>query len=205
MCISKIDEEVLIQFKEVYKEGEIKKGRNLLAFEVAKRNVLNFLKTELEAIENGDEIQIISLEKTYERVLTDARLPFPVLIKGNVDRIELRNRRIRIVDYKTGKVDKNNVILKDWNGLTNDIKNDKIIQVLAYAFMYEEQTKGQEMEAGIISFKNLKSGFLPFQFKQDKDVIATISAEIMENYLEQIVILLQEILNKDVPFEEKIN
>ena len=61
------------------------------------------------------------------------------------------------------------------------------------------------MEAGIISFKNLKSGFLPFQFKQDKDVIATISGEIMENYLEQIVILLQEILNKDVPFEEKVN
>jgi ATP-dependent helicase/DNAse subunit B len=205
MCISKIDEEVLNQFKEVYKEGEIKKGRNLLAFEVAKRNVLNFLKIELEAIENGDEIQIVSLETTYERVLTDARLPFPVLIKGNVDRIELRNRRIRIIDYKTGKVDKNNVILKDWNGLTNDIKNDKIIQVLAYAFMYEEQTKGQEMEAGIISFKNLKSGFLPFQFKQDEDVVATISGEIMENYLEQIVILLQEILNKVVPFEEKIN
>ena len=210
MCISKIDEEVLNQFKEVYKEGEIKKGRNLLAFEVAKRNVLNFLKTELEAIENGDEIQIVSLETTYERVLTDVRLPFPVLIKGNVDRIEYRSKKgekgkIRIIDYKTGKVDKNNVILKDWNGLTNDIKNDKIIQVLAYAFMYEEQTKGQEMEAGIISFKNLKSGFLPFQFKQDKDVIATISGEIMENYLEQIVILLQEILNKDVPFEEKIN
>ena len=209
MCISKIDEEVLNQFKEVYKEGEIKKGRNLLAFEVAKRNVLNFLKTELEAIENGDEIQIVSLETTYERVLTDVRLPFPVLIKGNVDRIEYRSkkgekRKIRIIDYKTGKVDKNNVILKDWNGLTNDIKNDKIIQVLAYAFMYEEQTKGQETEAGIISFKNLKSGFLPFQFKQDKDAIATISGEIMENYLEQIVILLQEILNKDVPFEEKV-
>ena len=185
MCISKIDEEVLNQFKEVYKEGEIKKGRNLLAFEVAKRNVLNFLKTELEAIENGDEIQIVSLETTYERVLTDVRLPFPVLIKGNVDRIEYRSkkgekRKIRIIDYK-------------------------IIQVLAYAFMYEEQTKEQEMEVGIISFKNLKSGFLPFQFKQDKDVIATISGEIMENYLEQIVILLQEILNKDVPFEEKIN
>ena len=81
-CISKIDEEVLNQFKKVYKEGEIKKGRNLLAFEVAKRNVLNFLKTELDAIESGDVIQIISLETTYERALTDARLPFPVLIKG---------------------------------------------------------------------------------------------------------------------------
>ena len=205
-CISKIDDEVLNQFKKVYKEGEIKKGRNLLAFEVAKRNVLNFLKTELESIEKeGDEIQIISLETTYERVLNDARLPFPVLIKGNVDRIELRNGKIRIVDYKTGKVDKNNVILKTWNGLTEDIKNDKIIQVLAYVFMYEKEANGREIEAGIISFKNLKSGFLPFQFKQDKEVSGVISAEIMENYLEQIVILLQEIMNVDKAFEEKIN
>ena len=138
------------------------------------------------------------------RIFADARLPFPVLIKGNVDRIELRNGKIRIVDYKTGKVDKNHMILKSWNGLTEDIKNDKIIQVLAYAFMYEEQAKGQEMEAGIISFKNLKTGFLPFKFRPEKDVDQFISAEIMENYLEQIVILLQEILNQDIPFEEKV-
>jgi hypothetical protein len=43
------------QFKVVYKEGEIKKGRNLLAFEVAKRNVFNFLKVELESIKAGDD------------------------------------------------------------------------------------------------------------------------------------------------------
>jgi len=205
-CLTKIDAEVLAQFKEVYKEGEIKKGRNLLAFEVAKRNVLNFLKLELEALEKGDEVQIMALEATFERVLEDARLTFPVLIKGNVDRIELRNGKIRIIDYKTGKVELRNVTLKDWNGLTEDIKNDKIIQVLAYAFMFEEQAKGRDIEAGIISFKNLKSGFLPFTFKSDsKEVITTITAEIMTDYLEQIVVLLQEILNMEIPFEERMN
>lgn len=203
-CIKSIDDEVLKQFKLVYKEGEIKKGRNLLAFEVAKRNVLNFLKLELEAIQNGDEIQIIALEQTFERLLEDNRLPFPILIKGNVDRIENRNGKIRIIDYKTGKVDKSSVTLKEWNGLTDEIKNDKIIQVLAYAFMYEKEEKGLEIEAGIISFKNLKSGFLPFNFKPEKESFDVISSEIMNDYLEQIVILVQEILDVNVPFEEKI-
>jgi hypothetical protein len=203
-CMAKIDAEVLSQFKKVYKEGEINKGRNLLAFEVAKRNVLNFLKIESESIENGDEIQIIALETTFERTLTDSRLPFPVLIKGNVDRIELRNGKVRIVDYKTGKVEQRNIALKDWNGLAEDIKNEKIIQVLAYAFMYEPYANGQEMEVGIISFKNLKSGFLPFQFKQEKEIFTVISPEIMKDYLQQIVVLLQEILNVDIPFEEKV-
>jgi hypothetical protein len=209
ICIKNIDDEVLKQFKLVYKEGEIKKGRNLLAFEVAKRNVLNFLKLELEAIQNGDEIQIIALEKHLERVLEHPKLPFPVKIGGNVDRIEIRRKKgesskIRIIDYKTGNVTKPSVTLKSWNGLTEDIKNDKIIQILAYAFMYEEQAKGLEIEAGIISFKNLKNGFLPFGFKEGKETFEVISPEIMESYIEEIVVLLNEILSVDVAFEEKV-
>ncbi|MEZ7515614.1 PD-(D/E)XK nuclease family protein [Flavobacterium frigidarium] len=203
-CFNLIDAEVLTQFKAVYKEGEIKKGRNLLAFEVAKRNVHNFLKVELERIKAGDAIKIIALEKTYERVLTDPGLPFPVLIKGNVDRIEERNGNIRIIDYKTGKVEKASVTLKTWRGLTEDIKNDKIIQVLAYAFMYETLAESKPIEAGIISFKNLKSGFLPFNFKEDRDSEMIIDEIIMANYKVQIVTLLQEILDKNIPFQEKV-
>jgi hypothetical protein len=203
-CIKRIDSEVLIQFKLVYKEGEIKKGRNLLAFEVAKRNVFNFLKVELESIKKGDAIKILELEKTFERMVEHSSLPFPVLIRGNVDRIEERNGIIRIIDYKTGKVEKASVTLKSWKGLKDDIKKDKIIQVLAYAYMYERNAGGKPIEAGIISFKNLKSGFLPFNFKEEKESVAIINNEIQSNYLEQIVLLLNEILDVTIPFEEKI-
>ena len=204
-CFKLLDDEVLKQFKLVYKEGEIKKGRNLLAFEVAKRNVSNFLKMELDSLKNGDAVKIIALEETYQRELNHPALPFPVLIKGNVDRIELRNGRIRIIDYKTGKVEKSNVVLKSWNGLTQELKNDKIIQVLAYAFMFEKEAGDIPIEVGIISFKNLKSGFLPFGFKEEKELNNTVTNEILKNYLEEIVILLNEIFNMNVPFEEKIN
>lgn len=203
-CFKEIDVEVLKQFKIVYKEGEIKKGRNLLAFEVAKRNVSNFLKVELESIKAGDAIKIIALEKTFERILEHPSLPFPVLIKGNVDRIEERNGVIRIIDYKTGKVEKASVTLKTWKGLTEEIKNDKIIQVLAYAYMYETEAKGKPIEAGIISFKNLKSGFLPFNFKEEKEAKQIIDGEVMTNYLEQIVSVLTKILDQTIPFEEKV-
>ncbi|MDQ6471360.1 PD-(D/E)XK nuclease family protein [Flavobacterium sp. LHD-80] len=204
-CFKLLDEEVLKQFKVVYKEGEIKKGRNLLAFEVAKRNVFNFLKMELEAIKNGDAIKIIALEQTYERELMHSSLPFPVLIKGNVDRIEQRNGKIRIIDYKTGKVEKANVVLKTWNGLTKELKNDKIIQVLAYAFMFEKEAGAMPIEVGIISFKNLKSGFLPFGFKEEKELDMVVSKEILDLYLQEIVLLLNEIFDVAIPFEEKIN
>lgn len=203
-CFKLLDDEVLKQFKLVYKEGEIKKGRNLLAFEVAKRNVSNFLRMELESIKNDEAIQIIALEQTFEREFIHPKLPFPILIKGNVDRIERRDGKIRIIDYKTGKVEKSNVVLKTWNGLTQELKNDKIIQVLAYAFMFEKEAGSLPIEVGIISFKNLKSGFLPFGFKEDKELKAVVTSEILNSYLDEIANLLSEIFDITIPFEEKI-
>ncbi len=203
-CFSLLDDEVLKQFKLIYKEGEIKKGRNLLAFEVAKRNVSNFLNYEIEQIQNGDAIKILHLEKPCERILEHPSLPFPVKIAGKVDRIEERNGIIRIIDYKTGKVEKTNVTLKSWKSLTQDIKFEKCIQVLTYAFMFENEANGKPIEAGIISFKNLKLGFLPFTFKEEKEVTTIINPTIMNNYIEEIVVLLHEILDDQKPFEEKI-
>ena len=43
------------KFIEIYKEGEINKGKNLIAFEVAKRNIQNFLflkKASLKRVMN---------------------------------------------------------------------------------------------------------------------------------------------------------
>ena len=200
----KLDDEVLKQFKEIYKEGEVKKGKNLLAFEVAKRNVYNFLIEEKKQVEAGNTIKILALEASFERTLEDKRLPFPVKIAGNIDRIEIRNNKIRIIDYKTGRVDLKNVQINNWNTLTLDAKNDKIIQLLCYAFMYENQCNGQEIEAGILSFKNMKGGFLPFGFKDNKEVFTTITPEILENFKTEIIVLINEILDSSVAFEEKV-
>ena len=175
-----------------------------MAFEVAKRNVFNFLMEEKKQIENGDAIKILALETPLERILEDERSPFSIKIAGNVDRIEIRNNKIRIIDYKTGKVDKNNVQLKDWTGLTLELKNHKIIQLLCYAFMYEEQTNGLEMEAGIISFKNMKGGFLPFGLKQEKEFCTTITPDTLAHFKTELIILINEILNSEIPFEQKI-
>jgi hypothetical protein len=202
------DDEVMRQFVTVYKEGEIKKGRNLLAFEVAKRNVHNFLRQEKASVIAGDAIKILYLEHKFDRVLEDARLPYPVRISGNIDRVEERNGRIRITDYKTGKVEKGNVVLKNWEGLTTEIKNDKIIQLLCYVFMYEPQAKGMEIEAGIISFKNMKAGFMGFNFKDAFDksapVLEIVNADILEEFKSQLIVLINEMVNPEVPFTEKI-
>ena len=199
-----VNEEVFKQFKIVYKEGEIAKGKNLLAFEVAKRNVSNFLLQEKKWIQNGDVVKVIYLEKNFERILEDSRLPFPIKIKGNVDRIEFRNNKLRIIDYKTGKVEQSSLVIKEWDGLIADIKSDKIIQLLCYAFMVQSEFPNTILEVGIISFKNLKAGFMPIQFKVESDVAALIDDSIMNDFKSQLIELLNEILNTEIPFTEKL-
>lgn len=202
--IAMSDAEVFKQFKEEYKEGEVTKGKNLLAFEVAKRNIFNLLKEEKRNIVSGDVVKIIALETSLNEVIKDDRLPFPVIISGNVDRIEIRNNIVRIIDYKTGKVEQNSLRIKDWNGLTLDVKNEKIIQLLCYALMYEKETSGKDMEVGIISFKNMKAGFMPFQYEFEKEKFSIISPEIIANFKSELINLIVEILDASIPFEEKL-
>jgi hypothetical protein len=208
IMIQNIEAITLEKFIEVYKEGEIKKGKNLIAFEVAKRNIYNFLIQEKQHIENGDELFILSLEKPHETIFEHPNLPYPVKISGKVDRIELRNNTIRIIDYKTGKVEGNKLKIDTFEGLTLDLANDKIIQLLCYSMMFQTNPlKGNyNVEVGIFSFKNMKAGFLPFTFGKGRGVVGetVITTEFLENFKEELVILIQEILNPAISFKEVI-
>jgi len=201
-----VESETIKQFKIIYKEGEIKKGKNLLAFEVAKQNVEQFLKMEKKDIESGSAIKILFLEHTLEGKIVDKKLPYEITIAGNVDRIELRDNKIIIIDYKTGKVEARTLKVDDFSVLSSDIKYDKIIQLLCYALMFENQTAYKEypVEAGIISFKNMKAGFMPFGFGKGKNSDYEITSSTIETFKIELVSLINEILNPKIPFEEII-
>jgi len=198
------------KFSEIFKEGDISKGKNLLALEATKTSVLNFLKREKAELEKGDDLIILSLEQKLERVLEDERLPFPIKISGFIDRIEVRNQTIQIIDYKTGKVEPQNLQLSDWENLLTDPSKNKIIQILSYVFLYEEQAHKLPIKTGIISFRNIneKTFFMPFRFKENPKASnieeqTIITSEIIESFKTEIIQLLLEIIDPNIPFESK--
>jgi hypothetical protein len=50
----------------------------------------------------------------------------------------------------------------------------------------------------------MRSGFMPFVYIEDKPEITTVTEPISKNYLNELVILLNEILDPNIPFLEKI-
>jgi len=192
------DAEVLKQFKNVYKNAPIHKGKNLLIHEVAKRYLYNFLQSQKKELEEHS-VKIISLEAEEKIELNIPQLQVPVSIKGKVDRLDSFDGITRIIDYKTGKVEAKDVSLRAWEELGTDYKFSKAFQVLCYAKMILKEEDYDKAQGGIISFKNLKSGFLPL--KEAGETL--ITAETMRKFDEVLNDLIIEILNPDIPFKEK--
>ena len=200
--ISQANQEITNQFNEVYSNNTDKLGKNLLAFEVAKRNIFHFLQMEKKAIEEGTALKILGLEQRLSYEIKDHRLPYPVKISGIVDRIEIRDNVIRIIDYKTGKVEKSNVSIQSFEGLTKDLKYEKVIQLLGYALMYQDHIENRDLQVAIYSFKNRKDGYLLFNLKEDKTIIDIVDKQIIEQFKEELIQLILDILNPEQAFIE---
>ncbi|MBN4070674.1 PD-(D/E)XK nuclease family protein [Olleya sp. AH-315-F22] len=200
---------VFFHFGDIYKQGDIAKGKNLIILEIAKRYISNFLNLEIEALQQGDEIKIISIEAKNEVIINISELGFPVTIKGTVDRVDEYNGTTRIIDYKTGRVEQPKVEIVNWEEITTDYtKYSKSFQVLMYAYMMNLETPfSKPVEAGIISFKNLKNGFLKFAKKDKVGSYAKketlITPETLDNFYTQLKSLILEICNPEIDFIEK--
>ena len=207
-AIKKAPEEVALQFEKEYSKEPLTRGKNLLIFEVAKRYVLNFLKMEIKELKEGNVIKVVQVESNLRSRVSIPELNFPVYIHGNVDRVDTYNGGLRIIDYKTGKVQQAQVEIADWDRLSSDYdKYGKTFQILTYASMLNDQSPFENAEAGIISFKNLQSGFLKFSQKNKEGRGAVknsrIDQEVLNAFQEQLKELIIEICNPEIPFQEK--
>ncbi len=201
--------EVKKQFEKTYSKAPLDKGKNLLIFEVAKRYVTNFLNMEIEQLKNGVSIEIKEVETNLTTELSIPHLDFPVRIKGKVDRVDLIDDVLRIIDYKTGKVMQNQLEITEWDLIASEYdKYAKPFQVLTYALMLlNKSSLPPNVEAGVISFKNLKEGFLKFSLKEKQGgkpvKNSNITEEILNDFQEQLNLLILEICNPEIPFIEK--
>lgn len=200
-----IGSKVKHHFAKSYMEGDIKTGKNLIAYHVVERYISNFLDIEIEDAQHH-EIKIIGIEQKLSIALNIPGIEFPVTLKGKLDRIDQRDGQIRIIDYKTGKVESKNVEIVDWEDVTNDYGYSKAFQLLCYAVMFEAKNTVETLESGIISFKNLNAGLLRFATKPSKGSRAkecSITPDTVALFKTELSRLISEICNPNIPLTEK--
>ena len=199
--LNHLDDEVSKEFKKNYSNVQITHGINLLSYEAAKQFLSKFLQSELKLIKEGNELVIVNVEKKYKTPIKIPSLDFPIYIKGTVDRVDRLNGKLRIVDYKTGYVDPSKLKIKDWSKLHTDEGYSKALQILMYAYCYcKENNITETVEAGIIAFKKLNKGFLPFGQLQGRNLNKEVDSVVFDSFLIQLELLITEICDLNKPF-----
>lgn len=195
--LPRIKAEVTTQFKQSYGITHIGQGKNSIIFAVICRYIFNYLRQEIALIKKGDQVEIIALEEDLREIPLDSE----IFLRGKVDLVEKRNGTLRIVDYKTGKVEGKDLKLSQWQDLLlPEGAYEKAFQVLMYAYMMRASKKIDfPVQIGVISFKNLQAGFLPFSFNKNQEV----NEETLLAFEDILKSLIAEILNPEIPFQER--
>ncbi|MFT6795513.1 MAG: ATP-dependent helicase/nuclease subunit B [Maribacter sp.] len=191
-------------FQKTYLDGDISTGKNYLSFHVIHKYISNFIDSEVKQLEQ-QSIKIIALEEPMRISLDIDGIKQSITLKGKLDRIDVVDGTTRIIDYKTGKVERKNVEIMSWENLIDDYKYSKAFQLLCYAYMYAQKNPNQQIEAGIISLKNLKEGVLLFAKKEaprgPKQTL--IDNETLSEFEVVLHNLIREINDPSIPFLEK--
>ena len=201
----KLDEELEAQFKEIYSD-HYDTGKNYLFFHAAKKNILAFLTQEKKLVKDN-EVIIVGLEKKAEKA-------FPVEIngktiqaklKGTIDRVDRVNGELRVIDYKTGVVNANELELKDLEKIISDTNKSKAFQLMFYGLLMEDELKENErFTSGIISFKRLNNGLLELLFAEGRGPKKTTwqpSPVEREEFKGKLQELVQQIFDTSLTFE----
>ncbi len=176
-------------------------GFNCLNKTVIDNMLKNFVKYERKLLAEGNKFAIIDTEVKLSKIIDIQG--HKVELKGFADRIDKVNDEIRIIDYKTGKVNPSDVKINDKVvGITS--MTEKAIQLMIYKYLYlhnHPKVKPELIQPGIIGFQKLSHGVYNLEINELHD-LSTSFEVTCEKYFNEF---LEELFNKDIPFAQTVD
>ncbi len=177
------------------------KGKNLLSYQMAIELTERFLRSELNFLALQTEpVYIEALEQEYESMIeveVNGQVK-KVHLRGFIDRIDRIGDKVRIIDYKSGKVQATDVEFRlkdtDVESIVESLASRKhLLQLIQYAWLYREK-HGIVPESSIISF--ISGGNQPFTL----DTRQVPLEEVVNDYPQYIAQILKELYDPEIPF-----
>lgn len=171
-------------------------GQAGLAFDMIKELMERSLEQDIQAA-SQHAVQLL----LQEEVLM-AELAPGIAIRGKSDRIDRVDGVLRIVDYKTGSVDRSTLsinISKPIRESIMDGNHAQAFQLLCYALMLQSRFPGELLRASIFLTREWSKG--PADLLIDKK--AGIPEAFLAEFAEHLKELIEEILDPAVPFAER--
>ncbi len=181
-------------------------GKNFLLKNAAELLVKSYLSGIKE------KFMPLAIEMPLE---TPVKLPsdIPLVLKGQVDRLDWDGNSLRIVDYKTSRSYGSGLKAKNWEQLLTNPSKSKIIQPVLYRYLLYKTPKapflahlpphlgGDDMpvKAGFLFLKAKEKEFQTYCIEDESPEVGGF-LEQTEQFLERVV---AQMLNPDVPLMQK--
>jgi len=159
-----------------------------------------FLAYDESRIKSGRDITLKELEQRCEIDFSISVNEQPATIKlvGSIDRVEEENGVIRLIDYKTGKVEQKDLRLDDISDALENPAFSKSNQLLFYSLLHSRLNKCVKIESAIYSCRNNLSGILPLTIQKN----TLLTNEDFLSYEQALKMKLASMLTSDFEFEE---
>lgn len=186
------------------------KGMNFIHKSIAERVVRNVLEYDRKLLEDGNSLEILSVEGNFENIefFLDEAKTDSVKFYGFIDRIDRLNGNLRIIDYKTAKTKKlaisapkNEAAEEKLEKLffSDDYKQAMQLCIYGYSVLSEKKFPDHFVQCGIWSFAQVNQGVQNLHiFGNDE-----ISLESLETPMNAVKNLIEEILNPEIDFAAK--
>ena len=177
-------------------ENLMSSAYNQLAREAVFQMIGKFLSNE-EKLMDKHSLKIVSLEEEFKARVDLGK--YQIGLKGIIDRVDILDDQLRIIDYKTGFV--NALELKSGSAeLSLDLLREKgkITQLLFYYLLYTSKFPKENPTVGIYSTVNLSN--YPFEVELNKEKITPVH---MDSFRQTLVEIIDQMLDLNVAFEHR--
>lgn len=181
-------------FKKLYSGGRNTEGRNRFLYSVAETQLRHILEQELARLNRGERLTIAGVEMEIKGYPVTEK----VNLKGKIDRVDILNDCLRIIDYKTGRLEKTEITYTDGD----ETIPGKWLQLMWYALLYCRTHKpAVPVMSGIYPLRNLRSDVKMASWKSaDWDNSEAITPEKLDRFETLLRDRIAELMNPAVDF-----
>ena len=177
-------------------------GNNLLIASVLRKYILQVLKID----QKYAPFKYIGSEEKFTIKYPIQNTKTGVNIKGFIDRIDEKEGRLRILDYKTGSGK------LDFKNLDEVFEHDKdnrpkfVLQTFLYCILYQDENKVSNLTPGIFYIRDLfKEDFDTVLINKESKEKVTDFEQYNEAFRKHLTTCLDEMFNPEVPFTQTSN
>lgn len=199
-----IENSIKKAIEEIYSTNDYKlEGYYHIAFEIMKR----YVKAVINYDKHNSPFKLIALEEKVKRQISINENK--ITIGGTIDRIDIKNGYLRIIDYKTGRPENSINDLTDLFDGSKNNRKENVLQIFIYAYIYSKNNNSLPIYPSLFFIREIvnpeyNTNIRLYRSKNDNDTFVNIKQieNDLENNLKKVI---SEIIDENINFYQTIN